>query len=149
MLMLQARHRRLLYGRAHRLPCRRGDKIIQGRRRFLRRRHLSTMGRPARAGELVAKVSCPVQGHFGELDKNPPPDEMRKLDAELTRFGKPHEFFFYADAPHGFNRTGWHGYRPEADATSWARTLEFFQQHLGEVPAKQDRRGGLNEHASR
>ena len=92
--------------------------------------------RPAPA-ELAANISCPIQGHFGELDKNPPPDEMRRLDAELTRLGKPHEFFFYADSPHGFNRSGWKGYRPEADATSWARTLEFFQQHLGETSRKQ------------
>ncbi|HEY7219365.1 MAG TPA: dienelactone hydrolase family protein, partial [Candidatus Binatia bacterium] len=55
----------------------------------------------------------------------------RRLGAELTKLGKPHEFFFYADAPHGFNRSGWKGYRPEADATSWARTLEFFAKHLG------------------
>jgi carboxymethylenebutenolidase len=86
--------------------------------------------RPAPA-MLAAQVSCPVQGHFGDLDKNPPPDEMRRLGAELTKLGKPHEFFYYADAPHGFNRSGWKGYRPEADATSWARTLEFFAKHLG------------------
>jgi carboxymethylenebutenolidase len=86
--------------------------------------------RPAPA-TLAAQVSCPVQGHFGELDKNPPPDEMCRLGAELTKLGKLHEFFFYADAPHGFNRTGWKGYRPEADADSWARTVEFFAEHLG------------------
>ncbi|TMA64652.1 MAG: dienelactone hydrolase family protein [Deltaproteobacteria bacterium] len=86
--------------------------------------------RPAPA-MLAAQVSCPVQGHFGDLDKNPPPDEMRRLGAELTKLGKPHEFFYYADAQHGFNRSGWKGYRPEADATSWARTLEFFAKHLG------------------
>jgi carboxymethylenebutenolidase len=73
-----------------------------------------------------------VQGHFGELDKNPPPDEMRKLDAELKRLGKEHEFFFYAGAPHGFNRSGWDGYKPEADRTSWARSLEFFKKHLAQ-----------------
>jgi carboxymethylenebutenolidase len=91
--------------------------------------------RPA-PSELVANVSCPVQGHFGELDKNPPPEQMRKLDAELTRLGKVHEFFFYDDAPHGYNRKGWKGYRPEADATSWARSLEFFAKHLGASTAK-------------
>jgi carboxymethylenebutenolidase len=85
--------------------------------------------RPAPA-TLASQVSCPIQGHFGELDKNPPPDEMRRLDAELTRLGKPHEFYFYANAPHGFNRSGWNGYRPEADAASWQRSLEFFAKHL-------------------
>jgi carboxymethylenebutenolidase len=82
---------------------------------------------------LAAELSCPVQGHFGDLDKNPSPDEMRRLDAELTKLQKPHEFFFYADAPHGFNRSGWKGYRPQADKDSWARTLEFFSRHLGQT----------------
>lgn len=91
--------------------------------------------RPA-PSELSAQVSCPIQGHFGELDKNPSPDQMRKLDAELAKLGKPHEFFFYDNAPHGFNRQGWDGYRPEADAASWARTLEFFAQHLAQTEQK-------------
>lgn len=85
--------------------------------------------RPA-PSELAANVSCPIQGHFGELDTNPPPEEMRKLDAELNRLGKQHEFFFYDNAPHGFNRSGWNGYRPEADKISWQRSLAFFAKHL-------------------
>ncbi|MDH3443921.1 MAG: dienelactone hydrolase family protein [Deltaproteobacteria bacterium] len=91
--------------------------------------------RPAPA-ELASHVSCAIQGHFGELDKNPPPDEMRTLDAELRRLGKDHEFFFYPDAPHGFNRSGWKGYKPDHDKTSWARTLDFFGKHLGGADAK-------------
>jgi carboxymethylenebutenolidase len=91
--------------------------------------------RPAPA-TLAANVSCPIQGHFGELDKNPPPAEMRKLDAELTKFGKSHEFFFYPDTPHGFNRSGWNGYKPAHDATSWARSLEFFAKHLDTAAPK-------------
>jgi carboxymethylenebutenolidase len=88
--------------------------------------------RPA-PSELAADISCPIQGHFGELDTSPPPDEMRRLDAELTKLGKAHQFFFYAGAPHGFNRSGWDGYKPDHDATSWARTLDFFAKHLGIV----------------
>ena len=90
--------------------------------------------RPAPAS-FAAEVSCPIQGHFGELDKNPPPDEMRKLDAELNRLGKSHEFYFYDNAPHGFNRAGWDGYRPEADKISWQRSQEFFAKHL--APSEQ------------
>jgi carboxymethylenebutenolidase len=91
--------------------------------------------RPA-PSELAADISCPIQGHFGELDKSPPPDEMRTLDAELRRLGKEHEFFFYPDAPHGFNRGGWSGYKPDHDKASWARTLEFFNKHLGGVTVR-------------
>ena len=92
--------------------------------------------RPAPA-EFAGAISCPIQGHFGDLDKNPPPAEMRRLDAELTNLGKSHEFFFYAGAPHGFNRKGWDGYRPEADAASWTRTVSFFGQHLGAAAREQ------------
>ena len=92
--------------------------------------------RPAPAS-LAANVSCPIQGPFGEVDKNPPPEEMCRLDAELTRLGKPHEFFFYPDTHHGFNRAGGKTYKSEHDATSWARSLEFFQKHLaGAEPKK-------------
>lgn len=86
--------------------------------------------------DYAAELNCPIQGHFGELDKNPPADEMRTLDAELTRLGKPHEFYFYPNAGHAFNRKGWDGYRPEADAASWPRTLDFFHKHLVGAPAK-------------
>jgi carboxymethylenebutenolidase len=91
--------------------------------------------RPAPA-QLAADISCPIQGHFGELDTNPPPDEMRTLDAELRRLGKEHEFFFYPDSPHGFNRSDSKGYKPEHDATSWKRSLEFFAKHLAQAPQK-------------
>ena len=87
--------------------------------------------------DLAAKISSPIQGHFGELDKNPTPDEMRRLDGELTKLGKAHEFYFYPGAGHAFNRKGWDGYRPDADAASWPRTLEFFRKYLmAETPKK-------------
>jgi len=82
------------------------------------------------------QISCPIQGHFGELDKSPTPDEMRRLDGELTRLGKAHEFYFYFGAGHAFNRKGWDGYRADADAASWPRTLEFFRKYLMAERAK-------------
>jgi carboxymethylenebutenolidase len=87
-------------------------------------------GKGRAPADYAAEIYCPIQGHFGELDKNPPADEMRTLDAELKRLGKAHEFYFYPNAGHAFNRKGWDGYRPEADAASWPRTLDFFQRHL-------------------
>jgi len=56
--------------------------------------------------ERSAQISCPIQGHFGAEDKNPSPEDMRKLDAELNRFDKPHEFHVYAGAAHAFANTG-------------------------------------------
>ncbi len=80
--------------------------------------------------ERVAEIHCPIQGHFGEDDKNPSPEDMRKLDAELNKHGKIHEFHSYAGAGHGFMNTRQAGYRAHADQSSWPRTLEFLGRYL-------------------
>src|SRR6266481_3021765 len=46
--------------------------------------------------DRTREINCPIQGHFGAEDQNPSPEDMRKLDAELTKWGKAHEFHTYA-----------------------------------------------------
>ena len=80
--------------------------------------------------ERTAEMHCPLLGLFGEEDANPSPADMRKLDAELTRLGKLHEFHSYPGAGHAFiNRRG-ERYRADADSDSWPKTLAFFAQRL-------------------
>jgi carboxymethylenebutenolidase len=80
--------------------------------------------------ERTREISCPIQGHFGADDKNPSPDDVRKLDAELSRYNKPHEFHSYTGAAHAFCNTGSANYRPHAAALSWPKATEFFSRHL-------------------
>jgi carboxymethylenebutenolidase len=80
--------------------------------------------------DRTREINCPIQGHFGAEDKNPSPEDMRKLDAELTKFGKAHEFHSYAGAAHAFANTGSSNYRPHAAALSWPKATEFFSRHL-------------------
>jgi carboxymethylenebutenolidase len=80
--------------------------------------------------ERTAEIHCPLQGHFGADDKNPSPEDMAKLDAELIRFNKPHEFFSYPGAAHGFMDSTKESYRRDADEASWPRTLDFLRRHL-------------------
>jgi carboxymethylenebutenolidase len=80
--------------------------------------------------DRTREIHCPVQGHFGANDQNPSPDDMRKLDAELTRYNKPHEFHTYAGAAHAFVNSGSNNYRPHAAALSWPKATEFFSRHL-------------------
>ena len=82
------------------------------------------------AFERTAEIHCPIMGHFGSEDKNPSPDDMRKLDAELSRHGKIHKFHQYADAPHAFANIGSGNYRAHAADASWPRTFAFFAKHL-------------------
>ncbi|MGZ8453515.1 MAG: dienelactone hydrolase family protein [Candidatus Binatia bacterium] len=80
--------------------------------------------------ERTAQIHCPIMGHFGADDKNPSPADMRKLDAEMTRLGKVHEFHSYANAAHAFANFGSPGYREHAATASWPRTFGFFAKHL-------------------
>lgn len=80
--------------------------------------------------ERTGDISCPVLGLFGEEDANPTPDDVAKIDAEMTRLGKAHEFHSYAGAGHGFHCEARGSYRPEAAQDAWAKALAFFNTHL-------------------
>ena len=79
--------------------------------------------------ERTNGINCPMLFHFGEVDQNPSQEDMRKLDAELTRLGQPHQFYTYPGADHAFMDFAQpHRYHREAAEASWPRTLEFFAQ---------------------
>jgi carboxymethylenebutenolidase len=80
--------------------------------------------------ERTAEIHCPLVGHFGADDKNPSPEDMQKLDAELSKFNKPHEFYSYENAGHAFMDHSKESYRRHADEASWPRTLAFLKRHL-------------------
>jgi carboxymethylenebutenolidase len=80
--------------------------------------------------DRTREISCPIQGHFGADDQNPSPEDMRRLGAELSRWGKAHEFHAYAGAAHAFANTGSANYRPHAAALAWPKAMEFFSRQL-------------------
>jgi carboxymethylenebutenolidase len=90
----------------------------------------SAWGEGASPFELTKDISCPVMGHFGADDKNPSPADMAKLDAEMNRLGKQHEFYSYQNAAHAFANFGSANYREHAANASWPRTFGFFEKHL-------------------
>jgi carboxymethylenebutenolidase len=76
-------------------------------------------------------INCPVIGFYGNEDTNPSPDDVNKIDAELTRLGKPHEFHRYNGAGHAFqNFLDGSRYRERPARGSWSEMLAFFAQHL-------------------
>lgn len=78
-----------------------------------------------------ADIHCPILFHFGADDTNPSPQDRAKLDAELTRLGKPHEFHEYPSAGHAFmNFEAPQRYREAASQASWPRTLDFLARYL-------------------
>jgi carboxymethylenebutenolidase len=81
--------------------------------------------------ELLGNVGCPVVGFFGGKDPNPSPEDVGKIDAELTRHGIDHAFHSYPDAGHAFQDY----VRPEAfnahaSSDSWDKAIGFLSQHL-------------------
>ena len=80
--------------------------------------------------DRTQEIGCPLQAHFGADDQNPSPEDMRKLDAELSRWNKPHEFHTYAGAAHAFANTTSANYRPHAAALAWPKAMEFFSRYL-------------------
>lgn len=81
--------------------------------------------------ELTGRIACPVIGFFGVEDANPSPEDVRKIDVELTAHGKAHEFHSYEGAGHAFlNFLNAERHRPKPAADAWAKMLGFLDQHL-------------------
>lgn len=80
----------------------------------------------------TADIRSPILFHFGAEDTNPSPDDMQRLDAELIRHGKHHEFYSYPGAGHAFmNFSMPERYREGSSRVSWPRTLGFLARCLG------------------
>jgi carboxymethylenebutenolidase len=77
------------------------------------------------------RIQCPVMGLFGEDDANPNPADVAKLDAELSRLGKVHEFHSYSGAGHAFMNEGRPSYRQDAAEDAFSKCLAWFERHLG------------------
>ena len=82
--------------------------------------------------ERLKGLKGPVIGFFGNDDKNPSPDDVNKIDAELTRLGVRHAFHRYDGAAHAFqNFVRADSHRPAAADDAWAKTLAFLDRELG------------------
>jgi carboxymethylenebutenolidase len=81
--------------------------------------------------EQARNIQAPVLGLFGLEDENPSPSDVQKIDAELTRLGKAHEFQSYAGAGHAFlNFARPTGFREAQATAAWAKCLAWLEQYL-------------------
>jgi carboxymethylenebutenolidase len=94
--------------------------------------HLSWGGESQTPFDTLHNIRFPVIGFFGNLDKNPSPEQVDRIDAELARHGIAHEFHRYENAGHGFqNRNpGTPGERAAAE-DSWSKTFKFLKSVVG------------------
>jgi carboxymethylenebutenolidase len=72
---------------------------------------------------------CPVVASYP--DKDITTGAGRKLDAELTTAGVPHDFKTYPNTKHGFFNDQSAIHDPAASADAWARIMSFFSERFG------------------
>ena len=86
---------------------------------------------PIKPEQLTKQIACPVVGFFGLDDTNPSQPDVDRIDAELSRLGKTHEFHRYEGAGHAFlNFTNADRYRPSQAKDAWEKMLAFLGRHL-------------------
>ncbi|HZF14857.1 MAG TPA: dienelactone hydrolase family protein [Steroidobacteraceae bacterium] len=76
---------------------------------------------------LKDKPRCPIQYHFGELDKGIPSSMIQQIQ-EARPEGL---FYLYKGADHGFNCSHRSSYEPKSAALAKERTLKFLREHVG------------------
>jgi carboxymethylenebutenolidase len=77
-----------------------------------------------------SRLNCPVLGLFGADDQNPSPSDVTKIEAELKRLGKAHEFYSYPGAGHAFMNEDRPSYREGAAKDAWDKCIAWFERYL-------------------
>lgn len=80
---------------------------------------------------LVGELDCPLQGHFGELDHEVPPDHVDRLEALLADHHKSYAIYRYPGAGHVFSDETHPNFNKSATEEMWQRIYPFVQAHLG------------------
>jgi len=79
----------------------------------------------------LKKINAPILGNFGGQDRGITPDDVQKFQQALTQLGKKVDVKIYPNAGHAFeNPNNKDGYRPDAAADAWKRTLDFLDGTL-------------------
>jgi carboxymethylenebutenolidase len=81
--------------------------------------------------DQARNIEAPLLGLFGAEDKNPSPLDVQKIDSELTRLGKQHQFYAYDGAGHAFlNFTRPAVFREVQANEAWSRCLAWLECFL-------------------
>ena len=89
-----------------------------------------TQATPVPAIDMTPGLSCPLLGLFGVEDRNPSPEQVAIIEAELKENGKDYEFHSYEDTGHSFFSVDRPAFRVESANDGWARIFDFYAKHL-------------------
>ena len=86
-------------------------------------------------GALSARLACPLLGFYGAEDSRIT-DGVPALAEAVRARGGSFEHHVYPGTGHAFFNDTRPSFRVDAARDAWARTLGFFNQHLGSAPAR-------------
>jgi carboxymethylenebutenolidase len=87
----------------------------------------------------VKRINAHVLVNCGARDRGIPPSRVRAFEKLMKAAGQSADVKLYVGAGHAFeNPSNGGGYRPEAAADAWCRTLAFFAQALKAESRKAD-----------
>jgi len=79
----------------------------------------------------IASIYAPILGNFGADDRGTTPEDVHSFEKILTSLRRRVDIKIYDGAGHAFeNPSNTTGYRPEAAADAWARTVTFLNKSL-------------------
>jgi carboxymethylenebutenolidase len=80
----------------------------------------------------IQQILAPVLGNFGADDKGITPADVQAFDKTMKGLNRRIDVKIYPGAGHAFeNPNNTNGYRPDAAADAWKRTLAFLHSALG------------------
>jgi carboxymethylenebutenolidase len=85
---------------------------------------------PVSGFDVAKDITCPFLGLFGEEDKNPTPEDVRKFEALLKQHDPNVEIVIYPNAGHAFHADYRQSYRAEAAKDGWKRCVDWFNRYL-------------------
>jgi carboxymethylenebutenolidase len=79
----------------------------------------------------IQQIAAPVLGNFGADDRGITPADVEAFEKTMRGMNRRVDAKVYDGAGHGFeNSTNATGYRPDAAADAWARTIAFLNRAL-------------------
>jgi carboxymethylenebutenolidase len=79
----------------------------------------------------LQQIYAPILGNFGAEDRGITPTDVQDFEKTMRNMNRRVDLKEYDGAGHGFeNSTNTTGYRPDAAADAWARTVAFLNKAL-------------------
>jgi carboxymethylenebutenolidase len=85
---------------------------------------------PVSGFDVAKDITAPFLGLFGEEDKNPTPEDVRKFEALLKPHNPHVEVVIYPNAGHAFHADYRQSYRADVAKDGWTRCVGWFNRYL-------------------